>query len=247
MRFTPTLPVAGNYDVYLWWVASGNRATNEPVDVVFSNGTNTFSVDQTSNGSSWNYLGTFAFNAGTGGRVLVRDDGASGYVIADAVQFVLDTPAPSVPSNLTATGGINSVALVWQSAASASSYNFKRALASAGTYVTIANTTGTNYVDSNVTNGVTYYYKTSSVNGWGESSNSAFASATPVALVLDLSLTNNGLVVTWPAAAAGYTLQAATSLTAPVNWMPQFTVSSGQTTAVLATTNAMMFYQMRSP
>jgi fibronectin type 3 domain-containing protein len=247
VRFTPTLPVAGNYDVYLWWVASGNRATNEPVDVVFSNGTNTFSVDQTSNGSSWNYLGTFAFNAGTGGHVLVRDDGASGYVIADAVQFVLDTPAPSVPSNLTATGGINSVALVWQSAASASLYNVKRAPASAGTYVTIGSTTGTNYVDGNVTNGVTYYYKTSSVNGWGESSNSAFASATPVALVLDLSLTNNGLVVTWPASAAGYTLQAATSLTAPVNWMPQFTVSNGQTTAVLATTNAMMFYQMRSP
>jgi hypothetical protein len=44
-------------------------------------------------------LGTYNFNAGTNGSVVVRNDGASGYVIADAVEFVsvaTDPPAPGV-------------------------------------------------------------------------------------------------------------------------------------------------------
>ena len=42
----------------------------------------------------WVYLGTFYFTAGTSGSVLVSDTGASGYVIADAFEFVMDTQKP---------------------------------------------------------------------------------------------------------------------------------------------------------
>ena len=44
-------------------------------------------VDQTVPGGDWLLLGTFDFAAGTSGSVVIRTDGADGYVIADAVKF----------------------------------------------------------------------------------------------------------------------------------------------------------------
>lgn len=88
VRFNPTLPCAGDYAVFVRWTASPNRATNAPVDVNYSGGTARFSLNQQTNGATWHLLGTFPFLAGTLGSVLIRNDGASGYVIADAVQFV---------------------------------------------------------------------------------------------------------------------------------------------------------------
>lgn len=39
VRFTPNLPTAGDYEVFFWRTASGNRATDTPVDIAFSAGT----------------------------------------------------------------------------------------------------------------------------------------------------------------------------------------------------------------
>ncbi|WP_438479296.1 golvesin C-terminal-like domain-containing protein [Oleiharenicola lentus] len=86
-RFTPTL-VAGNYEVFARWSANVNRANNTPIDVIHAGGTSTFSVNQELNNGTWVSLGVFTFNAGTGGSVLIRNAGANGYVIADAVQFI---------------------------------------------------------------------------------------------------------------------------------------------------------------
>jgi hypothetical protein len=88
-RFTPTLPQAGTYDVYVRWTAHTNRAHNAPVDVNHVGGTTTFSIDMRVNGGKWVLLGTFTFDAGTSGNVTVRTAGANGYVVADAVQFGL--------------------------------------------------------------------------------------------------------------------------------------------------------------
>jgi hypothetical protein len=90
VRFTPTLPATGSYSVYMRWTANANRASNVPVDVNYSGGTQTISVNQQGNNGTWVLLGTFNFNVGTAGNVLVRNDGANGYVIADAVKFVLN-------------------------------------------------------------------------------------------------------------------------------------------------------------
>jgi len=93
VRFSPNLSVAGSYDVYLRWTSETNRASNVPVDVISSGGTNTFSLNQqVSDGVWWVCLGTFNFAAGTAGSVVVRDDGANGYVVADATQFVWSNP-----------------------------------------------------------------------------------------------------------------------------------------------------------
>jgi hypothetical protein len=113
VRFTPNLPLPGNYDVYLWWVASGNRATNVSVDVVSPAGTNTILIDEAANGSLWSKAGNYAFNAGTSGSVLIRDDGATGYVVADAVQFVLTSPAPAVPLSLNFNRVAGELSLSW--------------------------------------------------------------------------------------------------------------------------------------
>jgi hypothetical protein len=86
--FRPSLSTAGGYRVYLWYSANGNRAGNVPVDVIHAGGTATLSVDQRVNGGQWNLLGTYSFNAGTGGYVRIRNGGARGYVAADAVKWV---------------------------------------------------------------------------------------------------------------------------------------------------------------
>jgi hypothetical protein len=113
VRFTPNLSLPGNYDVYLWWVASGNRATNVPVDVIGAAGTNSILIDEAANGSVWSKVGNYTFNAGTSGSVLISDDGATGYVVADAVQFILTSLAPAVPLNLSFNRAAGELSLSW--------------------------------------------------------------------------------------------------------------------------------------
>ena len=95
VRFTPTLPFAGRYDVYLRWVADSIRASNVRVDVNSTAGAAFTKVNQQLNGGAWVKLGAFDFATGTAGNVLLRNDGADGFVSADAVQFVLnEQPLP---------------------------------------------------------------------------------------------------------------------------------------------------------
>jgi len=88
VRFTPNLPVAGNYQVYAWWTSGTNRASNVPVSIVTATGTSSVQVNQTTSGGQWVSLGTFTFNSGTGGSVVIGNTSANGFVIADAVRFL---------------------------------------------------------------------------------------------------------------------------------------------------------------
>jgi hypothetical protein len=89
IRFTPNLPTSGTYEVFAWWAASTDRATAVPFDITSVSGTTTVPVNQRLNGYQWRSLGTYTFNAGTGGSVLIRTTGTTdGYVMADAVRFV---------------------------------------------------------------------------------------------------------------------------------------------------------------
>jgi hypothetical protein len=55
-------------------------------------------VNQRVNGGTWVKIGAFGIAAGTSVNVLLRNDGANGFVSADAVQFVLhEQPRASSP------------------------------------------------------------------------------------------------------------------------------------------------------
>ena len=94
--WTPPLEDTGNYNVYAWWVAKSNRATNAKYTVYYNGGSETVKVNQEWNGSQWNLLGNFPFAAGTSGYVVLSDD-ANEYVVADAIKWELGEPPPPPP------------------------------------------------------------------------------------------------------------------------------------------------------
>jgi len=182
VRFAPNLPSAVNVDVYLRWTAGSTRGSNVPVDVNHATGTTTVIVNQRNNDGLWVLLGHFNFSAGNAGNVTLRNDGANGFVIADAAKFVVTSPiaTPPAPAGLIATAGDGQVSLSWTAANGAAGYNVKRAVASGGPYTNVATSiAATNFTDTGLTNGTTYYYAVSAVNLGGESANSAPAMATP--------------------------------------------------------------------
>jgi endoglucanase len=112
VRFSPDITTAGSYQIYLNWPAGANRASNTPVDINSAAGTNHLNINQQA-GGAWQLLGTFNFFAGTNGSVLIRNDGANGYVIADAVKFVLTSASNLAPATLIAVMDTNNFTLRW--------------------------------------------------------------------------------------------------------------------------------------
>lgn len=106
VRFTPTIPETGSYEVFAWWIASSNRASNVPIDIVHASGTTTVQVDQRSNGSQFVSLGTYTFNSGTSGSALIRNTGTNGYVMVDAVAFVKPQAVAEIIMDSTDSSGI---------------------------------------------------------------------------------------------------------------------------------------------
>lgn len=106
IRFTPDILKAGTYHVYLHWSSNNSRASNVPVDVTHVGGTDTVKLNQTrsipdfvdeANGFRYNLVGTYEFDAGTAGNVLIRTDDTTGYVAVDSIRFVSYVePSPSL-------------------------------------------------------------------------------------------------------------------------------------------------------
>jgi fibronectin type 3 domain-containing protein len=102
---------------------------------------------------------------------------------------VAPVTAPAIPAGLVATAGNTQVVLTWTASSGATSYHVKRATVSGGPYTQIAAPTATNFTDTGLTNGTTYYYVVSAVNNAGESANSSQASATPAGAAPDVTIT----------------------------------------------------------
>ncbi len=85
IRFTPSLPESGEYEVYTIWSNNPPRADNVPVTITHGGGVQKISLNQQKDANDWQLLGTWNFTEGTSGNVLFETAGTSGYVIADAV------------------------------------------------------------------------------------------------------------------------------------------------------------------
>jgi hypothetical protein len=111
-KYTPTIGVAGYYEVFEWHGYFGGspgavqEATNVPFKISYSGGEKTVTVNQSANYGRWNSLGTYFFNTGKGGYVIISNN-TDGPVIADAVKFVYrgadpnrDSTAPMPPQGV---------------------------------------------------------------------------------------------------------------------------------------------------
>ncbi|MBK9291860.1 MAG: phosphodiester glycosidase family protein [Bacteroidetes bacterium] len=105
-RFPLNLPAPGQYEIYGWWTAAANRATNTPFVVTHAGQTTTVPMNQTQQGSTWAYVGSFQFNATPDENITITAAATSGsYVVADAIRIV--SYDPSLNLNI-----INSIAPV---------------------------------------------------------------------------------------------------------------------------------------
>jgi len=57
VKYTPVIIAAANYNVYIRYTSGSNRATNVPIDIVHSGGTDLLSLDQRTRGGAWVLLG----------------------------------------------------------------------------------------------------------------------------------------------------------------------------------------------
>jgi len=89
--FTPAIKKAGKYDVRLAWTPHSNRAANVTVVIAHADGKTTVHVNQKQKPKqgSFQSLGVFRFTEGDSGGVTISAAGSNGYVIVDAVQFLL--------------------------------------------------------------------------------------------------------------------------------------------------------------
>ncbi|MDY6935912.1 MAG: choice-of-anchor X domain-containing protein, partial [Spirochaetota bacterium] len=113
VTFTPNLPESGNYDIYAWWTTHSNRATDVPYTINYSGGSDVVVMNQERGGGAWIYLGTYYFNAGTGGSVMISDD-ANEYIIADAVKWQLSSQKQCVEISDDANGYIITDVIMWE-------------------------------------------------------------------------------------------------------------------------------------
>lgn len=84
-------------DVFGWWVAANNRASDTPFVITHASGIDTIYQDQTSNNGQWNLLGTYAYDAQTVYSVTVSNAATTGsYVVADAVRITSESSLETV-------------------------------------------------------------------------------------------------------------------------------------------------------
>lgn len=102
IEFTPILPHDGYYHVYVFYSGDPDSASNVPITVTHADGKAQLFLDQRRtvqrepdhSDEFYNYVGTWQFDAGTGGSVLIETDNTVGRVNVDTVRFTsIERPA----------------------------------------------------------------------------------------------------------------------------------------------------------
>jgi N-acetylmuramoyl-L-alanine amidase len=100
-RFTPNIPKAGWYAVYVWYKKEGTTTTAGKITIHHAGGSSEWVQNMNQDGYSWKNVGMYYFENGsdqTNGSVLIdNQSSSSGNVIADAVRFGGGTGASGHP------------------------------------------------------------------------------------------------------------------------------------------------------
>jgi hypothetical protein len=91
LSFVPKLPRDGRYEVRLAYTPGSNRSEEVPVTVFSADGEKTLHINMRrvpSIGGRWISLGQFGCEAAGQNFVLISNEGTTGHVIADAVQYL---------------------------------------------------------------------------------------------------------------------------------------------------------------
>ncbi|MFT3784186.1 MAG: cellulase family glycosylhydrolase [Nibricoccus sp.] len=163
-----------------------------------SSGATSFNVKRApASGGPYTTLGTATRTSYTDSNVT---NGTTYYYVVSGVKTVWESadstevsakpmqPVPAAPTSLAATPGDAQTVLSWMAAATATSYNVKRATVSGGPYTIVGSPTTTHYTDSGLINTTTYYYVVSAVNSGGEGPDSNETSVKPLAPAVVLSI-----------------------------------------------------------
>jgi hypothetical protein len=119
--FQPTVPVSGNYDVYVWYpnISPHNkRCFDTQYTISSATLTNTVSVDESFNSSNWNLIASSRkFSQGTGGfaQLSNRSSNTGTYAAADAVRWAFSTNQVVQPYITSITRGATNTTLTWLS------------------------------------------------------------------------------------------------------------------------------------
>ena len=216
MKYSMTTSAPGTY-AFTARVASLNGGGSFYLEVGGSNVTGNISVPATGGWQTWATLPARVFTnaASLTAFKLVM---VSGGFNLNWVWF--ESALPVAPGGATATATNTHAWLNWNPSPSATSYRVKRATVSGGPYTTIAtDVTTTNFVDSTVTNGVTYFYLATAINAYGESvASDPVATSVPFPkLNVATSLPNVSL--SWANSASPLILHSTTNLAPPVTWL----------------------------
>lgn len=205
---TPTSPTnvltsSNNAKIGLTWDAVSEAQTYIVKKANSSGGQYTTIAENIQNN---NYSDTDVVNQQTYYYVIVAKNEAGESPNSAEVSGTPQEPLspPTVPTNLVATSGNQSVSITWDNILNANSYSVKRSTTSGGNFTTIASDiTSTSYTDTDLTNGTTYYYVIIAKNEAGEGEESTEVSATPVQGLpsnptnLEAVSTNKSITLTW--------------------------------------------------
>ncbi len=85
-KVTFNVPVSsGKYEVFAWWFAFDNRASNTPFEIRSAAGTTTVYKNQRYNNARWVSLGTYDFSSNA--IINISNENTDGYVVVDALKF----------------------------------------------------------------------------------------------------------------------------------------------------------------
>jgi len=106
-KWTPDIPENGNYRIFMRWTENANRTKTGPVEIAHMEGLSKTTVDQTTDGGKWNFLGSYQLAKGNSSYVKITGAGG-GYTVADAVLFeCIDTASTSVEKVKSTIGNLS--------------------------------------------------------------------------------------------------------------------------------------------